>query len=323
MTPVTKATNLEDDTTHAPSTSANPPKDVRHDAAGIDDNIDTDKPSREEPQERTFTVRRWVPLPQVIADKKPEPKYLADRRPGLPPLYGHRAPNNTSTSGFTDYTPNISSTLATPSQRINPGDVVVGSVTVPADRPVNASGYRVSADDTTTPIGPGIEAGATTGVAGGFHTQPETPKRRPPPPPPKRKRKGGPGRSKKKVEMTRPVAEGPRSADAAIAREAGAREAGAVEGDNTKPTTTQLGGPDESKADTEMAEAAQESGSSDGGSSHGSSGSEDEGSEEGEIDEGGAPPSAAPDVSVQPPSPDLLGNLESEIQGMEGGAPAA
>ncbi len=88
------------------------------------------------------------------------------------------------------------------------------------------------------------------------------------------------------------------------------------------------GGAAASKAkdmDTEMGEPEEE-----GGSSGSSSGSEDEGgSEEGEIDEGGGAGGAAggategaPEVSVQPPSPDLLGNLESEIRGMEEGGPA-
>jgi hypothetical protein len=38
-------------------------------------------------EDRIFEVRRWVAVPADKADKIPEPKYLADRRPGMSSLY--------------------------------------------------------------------------------------------------------------------------------------------------------------------------------------------------------------------------------------------
>lgn len=40
------------------------------------------------PEERIFEVKRWVQMPSAIADKTEERKFLADRRPGMPSLYG-------------------------------------------------------------------------------------------------------------------------------------------------------------------------------------------------------------------------------------------
>lgn len=328
MTPVT--------TTQPASGAA---KDGDHDMAEAEDTLDADKPLHDESNERSFTIRKWVPLPQHIADKKPEPKYLADRRPGLPPLYGHQSTTNPSSSAFTGYAPNISSTLQNPSNNNNNnntgGDVVVGAVNVPANHTPTASGYRVSADGTTMPMGPGIAP---------MQAQGEAPRRRPPPPPPKRKKKGGPGRSRKKVDMKNPVIGGA-DAGAGLAGDTTAFAAGvagegveaavAIQPGTTNKGEPRLKGQEQSAAvaskardmDTEMGEPEEEGGSS--GSSSSDNSSEDEGgSEEGEIDEGGAGDAAggateaAPEVSVQPPSPDLLGNLESEIRGMEEGGPA-
>ncbi|KAF7508919.1 hypothetical protein GJ744_008628 [Endocarpon pusillum] len=337
--------NPSNPATMTPATTTQPAsgaaKDGDHDIAEPEDTLDADKPLHDESKERSFTVRKWVPLPQHIADKKPEPKYLADRRPGLPPLYGHQSSTNPSSSAFTGYAPNISSTLQNPSNINNNtntgGDVVVGTVTVPTNHTPTASGYRVSADGTTMPMGPGI---ASTQAQG------EAPRRRPPPPPPKRRKKGGPGRSRKRVDLKNPVI-GRADAGAGLAGNTTASAAGVAGGGveaavAVQPGTTntgearvegqQQGAAVDSKAgamDTQMGEAEEEGGSSSSSSSSSDNSSEDEGgSEEGEIDEGGAGDAAggategAPEVSVQPPSPDLLGNLESEIRGMEEGGPA-
>ena len=42
-------------------------------------------------EDRTFEVRKWVAVPADKADKMTEPKYLADRRPGMPSLYTNAA----------------------------------------------------------------------------------------------------------------------------------------------------------------------------------------------------------------------------------------
>lgn len=335
MTPVSKVPNFRENT-HIPSSETTATTKATNVGDQDDDLEDIDKPAPEETHERSFTIRRWAPLPQHIADKKPEPKYLADRRPGLPPLYGHQAAATSnpysSTSASTGYAPNISSTLTN-----NTGDVVVGSVTVPPDRTATASAYRVAADGSTMPIGPGIAGFGPTGATGVVQGQGQAGevRRRPPPPPPKRKKKGGPGRSKKRIEIKGHVV-----GQAGGNTVQGAAKELATGIPSTQSITTteqpQQTGAVPGLADVEMAEA-EASSSDDEEEGEG----EDEGSEEGEIDEGtgaaatnstsagagagmaGAVSGAlAPDVSIQPPSPDLLGNLESEIQGMveRGGA---
>ena len=431
MTPVSKLPNFKENF-HFPTAPNSDPtnvtgKDTDHDVTNDhEDDIESDKHLPEESHERTINLKRWIPLPQVVADRKPEPKYLADRRPGLPPLYGHRAATSTNTANTTGYAPNISSTfLPSFNPNVNTGDVVVGTVTVPIDRVANASGYRVKADGTTVPMGPGIAAGSAMGMSGAAGQVQGEVKRRPPPPPPKRRKKGGPGRSKRKVEVPEPVAEGEKKGDDSVALQGIGTQIGAGPGGEqatvgahtTVPAErqsriqsqapAQLGDPGTAKVgvDIEMGEAE-----NDGEESSSSSiSSEDEGSEEGEIDEGGGPsaittaavatdtsstiytatnatppaepalqalqapipplpalattpttttstpdaqaatsttppvqerqttpstpaatvtPSAIPpmtsasasaSIPIQPPSPDLLGNLESEIQGMEEG----
>ena len=44
---------------------------------------DVEKPQHVE-EDRSYTLRKWMPA----RVEKPDAKYLADRRPGLPPLYG-------------------------------------------------------------------------------------------------------------------------------------------------------------------------------------------------------------------------------------------
>ena len=358
MTAVTKAPTLQDNNTRSSSDPANPRKDIDHDAADPNDNLDTDKPPHEEAHERTIIVKRWVALPQSIAAKKPEPKYLADRRPGLPPLYGHHTAANTSTPAPTGYAPNISSTLQNPHSNVHPGDFVIGSVPISANHAATVSGYGVSADGSTIPLGPGFGSGPGGGRPGVPGHQVEVPKRRPPPPPPRRKKKGGPGKIRRKVETAARGLEGsgrPGVVADAIGGRAAGTDAGAGAGArqrederaNAQPSPTTGGVPSqaqhgvsgESKTaaqDVEMADADEDSSSS-----------EDEGSEEGEIDEGAAAaaatvaagdgtnapsapvhgteeeaaPGTSVSVSLQPPSPDLLGNLETEIQGMQDAAP--
>ncbi|OAG34374.1 hypothetical protein AYO21_11460 [Fonsecaea monophora] len=36
---------------------------------------------------RYFQVKKWVQLPVAVAERMPQPKYLADRRPGMNSLY--------------------------------------------------------------------------------------------------------------------------------------------------------------------------------------------------------------------------------------------
>jgi hypothetical protein len=55
-------------------------------------NVTTKSKKRKQPptqllQDRTFDIKKWSQVPFDKADKMPEPKYLADRRPGMPNYY--------------------------------------------------------------------------------------------------------------------------------------------------------------------------------------------------------------------------------------------
>jgi hypothetical protein len=145
-----------------------PPADVDM----LDEDPEADITAQPKPtldEDRTFTVRKWTLVPAAEADKRPEPKYLADRRPGLKNIYGFGQAQNTA-AGSGD-----STTTGT----------VLGAV-------VNAAGQEISST--------GLELGSAGGIGMGTSASipvVETPRRRGPPPPPKRKKKGGLGRRKK------------------------------------------------------------------------------------------------------------------------------
>jgi hypothetical protein len=62
-------------------------------AAEDDDDMDEelDVKVEMEKQERAFALKKWAQVPPAVADRRPEPKYLADRRPGMRSLYGFQA----------------------------------------------------------------------------------------------------------------------------------------------------------------------------------------------------------------------------------------
>ena len=122
-----------------------------------DDDLDAAKPTADE--DRTFLIRRWAPVPTAIADRKPEPKFLADRRPGLPPLYGQGA---NMTVAF------------------------------------NAQQHGAATTQTNGEMA-GLDLGDGSGLGSAITSSapPEPQRKRPPPPPPKRKKKGPFGRRKK------------------------------------------------------------------------------------------------------------------------------
>jgi hypothetical protein len=145
-----------------------PPADVDM----LDEDPEADITAQPKPtldEDRTFTVRKWVLVPAAEADQRPEPKYLADRRPGLKNIYGYGQASNTNTA-----TANVSSNGAT-----------LGAVVNAAGEEISSTGLELS---TVGGIGTGVSASAPIA---------EPPRRRGPPPPPKRKKKGGLGRKKK------------------------------------------------------------------------------------------------------------------------------
>lgn len=127
-------------------------------AAEDDDEMDEDLDVKTEmeKQERAFALRKWAQVPPAVADKRPEPKYLAERRPGMRSLYGLQA-----------------------------------AVLNPALN-ANATGAATAGFD----LGDGSGLGNATGVLAPGADKPPiamTPVKRMPP---KRKKKGGPGRKK-------------------------------------------------------------------------------------------------------------------------------
>jgi hypothetical protein len=145
-----------------------PPADIDM----LDEDPEADITAQPKPtldEDRTFTVRKWTLVPAAEADKRPEPKYLADRRPGLKNIYGFGQAQNTTTGN------GDSATTGT----------ALGAV-------VDAAGKEISST--------GLELGSAGGFGMGTSASApvtEMPRRRGPPPPPKRKKKGGLGRRKK------------------------------------------------------------------------------------------------------------------------------
>ena len=150
------------------STITTPPADIDM----LEDDPEADitaqpKPTLEE--DRTFTVRKWALVPAAEADKRPEPKYLADRRPGLKNVYGYGQTVNATVGNGNGAT----------------AGTTLGAVANAAGEEISSTGLELSSVS-----GIGMGTSAIAPIA-------EPPRRRGPPPPPKRKKKGGVGRRKK------------------------------------------------------------------------------------------------------------------------------
>ncbi|KIW31750.1 uncharacterized protein PV07_03348 [Cladophialophora immunda] len=207
--------------------------------------------------QRTFEIKKWVQVPAALAEKIPEPKYLADRRPGMPSLYkGAYRPN----SAVETY-----------------GDIVAAAMSG------GATGYDLSA------VG-GLEAARALLVPGSgsaaLNTQPDgssTPVRKNMPPRRKKKKLGGPGRKPKNPNpesATATSAAGNAALENVAAEDTAA--ASTVEGDVTMRNTpeTAIEGAD----NTDGTPAIQSEANVQGADAEGSGlESEGEGSEEGEI----------------------------------------
>ncbi|KIV78912.1 hypothetical protein, variant [Exophiala sideris] len=129
-------------------------------------------------QERIFEIKKWTQVPISVAEKMPEPKYLADRRPGMPSLYGGAYK---ATNGFGALGP-------------NPG---MGAGAVGFD------------------LGDGSGLGNATGVMGGAQGE-ATPVRKNMPPRRKKKKLGGPGRRKANPVPTEDATAATTPADAVV-----------------------------------------------------------------------------------------------------------
>jgi hypothetical protein len=230
----------------AASAIATPPADIDM----LDEDPEADVTAQPKPtldEDRTFSVRKWVLVPAAEADKRPEPKYLADPRPGLKNLRGY------------GQTANVDPTTA----KASTNGAALGAVTNAAGKEISSTGLELS---TLGKIG--METSASAPIA-------DPPRRRGPPPPPKRKKKGGLGRRKKVLVDP---AFGDQPGQNITGADGTADESGTGSGvDRIKAEdaeTGDKGGGEEEEDDDEDEEDGSET---DEG---------DEGSEDGEIDEG-------------------------------------
>jgi hypothetical protein len=223
--------------------------------------------------ERVIEFKKWVQVPLAVAEKMPEPKYLADRRPGMESLYkgAYKA-----TNGF--------GTL---------GDMVASAMSG------GTTGYDLG--DATGVLGSGSGSGTLNGGADGANADgTATPARKNIPP--RRKKKGGPGRRPKNWKP-------PTDPNAPPATEATMAENGAdaTNGDGRDTTMEDTPAASGERIDTNnqgpavQSEANNQDGEGDGEGDGSGSDSEGEGSEEGEI----APANA-------PVQEDLAGNVVPE-----------
>ncbi|OAG37260.1 hypothetical protein AYO21_08559 [Fonsecaea monophora] len=203
--------------------------------------------------ERYFEVKKWVQVPAAVAERMPEPKYLADRRPGMESLYkgAYKA-----TNGF--------GTLA---------DIVASAMSN------GTTGYDLSDINPASVLAPGSGSGALNTQADGT----STPVRKNMPPRRKKKKLGGPGRKPKNPNPA-PAADASAAASAGL-ENAAADDAAAtstVGGDVTMrntPETGVEGGDNAEGTPAIQGEAIMQDADVEGSESE----SEDEGSEEGEI----------------------------------------
>jgi len=160
---------------------------------------------------RLIEIKRWVQLPPQVAEKQPEPSFLAQRRPGMPPLYqpeyAHRM--------FGQYHSSSTFTSATGYDLGEGGGLN------------NASGVMAASTGDGT---------AVTGTA--------TPTRKNIPPRRKKKKLGGPGRRPKNATVTAmPQTDGANDGTAAgnvtgIAIDAGSAMEGIQATDNQTTTSS-------------------------------------------------------------------------------------
>ena len=128
--------------------------------------------------DRIIEVKKWMPIPPAIAEKMPEPKYLADRRPGMESLYkgAYKATNGYGTLGdMGDIGAMVAAAMSGGTTGYNLGEGGLAraqGMLAPGSGSLNINGTNgMNMDGTTTPARKNI--------------------------PPRRKKKGGPGRKPK------------------------------------------------------------------------------------------------------------------------------
>ncbi|KIW67212.1 hypothetical protein PV04_06479 [Phialophora macrospora] len=223
--------------------------------------------------ERIIEFKKWVQIPLAVAEKMPEPKYLADRRPGMESLYkgAYKATNGFGTLGDM-----VASAMSGGTTGYDHGDGSGGLASGSGSGTLNGGADGTNMDGAATPARKNI--------------------------PPRRKKKGGPGRRPKNWKPpTDPNA--PPATEATTAENA----ADATNGDGRDTTVEDTPAASGERIDTTdqgpavQSEANNQDGEGDGDGDGSGSDSEGEGSEEGEI----APANA-------PVQEDLAGNVVPE-----------
>ncbi|EXJ71648.1 uncharacterized protein A1O5_05456 [Cladophialophora psammophila CBS 110553] len=215
--------------------------------------------------ERVFEIKKWVQIPAAVAEKMPEPKYLADRRPGMESLYkgAYKATNGFGTLGD-----------------MTAGDMVVAVMTG------RTTGYD---------LGDGGGLGNAAGILapgsgpGTLTAQPDgtaTPVRKNMPPRRKKKKIGGPGRKPKNPNPEPTAAATASAATTSVSENAAAEDTAAastVEGDVTMRNTPETAGEGAENADGTTPVLIQGEANTQASAEGSGSESDGEGSEEGEI----------------------------------------
>jgi len=238
-------------------------------------------------EDRTFEAKKWVQIPVTVAEKMPEPKYLADRRPGMASLYGAAYKN---TNGF-------------------------GIIGLSTTGPTTVSGFD---------LGEGSGLGNAAGVLGSGSAQ-GTPARKNMPPKRKKKKLGGPGR--KKAVPVGDSAAGTGEGDTTAAEGAAAAVPEAGKGHAAEKAGEEISGSESEEEGSEDGEIDEgKEAEAEGEREHeGAGDAEGKPEAEGEPDNEGKPvPEGEPDSESKPvpegepdseSKSDAVGNPEAEAEG--------
>ncbi|KAJ9607923.1 hypothetical protein H2200_008002 [Cladophialophora chaetospira] len=258
--------NLADENTHPLDDDDDKQDDEADDLLDADGLPEKRRKTTSGSNERIIEVKKWVQVPLAVAEKMPEPKYLADRRPGMESLYkgAYKA-----TNGF--------GTL---------GDMVSAAMSG------GNTGYDLGEAPGTLAGGTG-SANANSGLGQSQLDGGSTPVRKNIPP--RRKKKGGPGRRPKNWKPPTDPNTAPTTENTTTENTTGATTGDG--GDTTMKDTPAASGEriDTTNTGPAVQSEANNQDEEGEGEGEGSSESEGEGSEEGEI----APANDVPETETQ------------------------
>ena len=263
---------------------------------------DAEKPQPVD-EDRSYTVRKWMPT----RVEKPDAKYLADRRPGLPPLYGVASYNEVvqpakkvvkvrKTDPETGQQRIYDAMILEGGENAVDGEIITeeeAAAAIAAPNVTAETGESAAPPAVSETLAPGTvieglgvvnEEGVVVAPAVTAAQQAvaeATPVRRRPPPP--KRKKHGPGRGRKKKVMFAPGegAEVPVGGASTTQQPAPTdRQTQTKAAGDDASTPMNLDGPGEGREDSNLAEEGEGEGDEEDDE-------DEEGSEEGEIEEDG------------------------------------